>query len=116
MSADVTVTTASATGVLTVPASALRGSDGNYMVMTLGSDGSATPTPVDVGLVTNTAAEIKSGIAEGTTVVTGTASELAGTTNNGQFGGGGFGPIRGAAPGGGATFERAPDVVVETAP
>ena len=39
MSADVTITIASATGVLTVPSSALQGSDGDYAVMTLGADG-----------------------------------------------------------------------------
>jgi RND family efflux transporter MFP subunit len=99
MSADVTITIASATGVLTVPASALHGSDGNYSVLTLAADGTATPTPVQVGLVTSTAAEITSGLAEGTPVVTGTASELAGTTTtNGGFGGGV------AIPGGGGQF------------
>ena len=41
MSADVTITIASATNVLTVPAAALRGSDGDYSVLVLGADGSA---------------------------------------------------------------------------
>lgn len=102
MSADVTVTTASATGVITVPSAALRGNAGNYSVLTLAADGSATPTPVEVGLVTNTLAEIKSGLAEGTPVVTGTAADLAGTSNgNGGLGGGGI-----AIPGGGGAFPR----------
>jgi len=89
MSADVTITTASATNVLTVPAAALQGRDGNYAVMTLGADGTPVRTAVQVGLVTNTLAEITSGLTEGTAVVTGTASELAGTTTNqnGGFGG-----------------------------
>ena len=41
MSADVTITTASATGVLTVPSSALQGTAGDYAVLTLGADGTA---------------------------------------------------------------------------
>ena len=57
--------------------------------MTLAADGTPQRTPVDVGLVTSTTAEIKSGLAEGTAVVTGTASDLIGTANqnNGGFGG-----------------------------
>lgn len=102
MSADVTITTASATNVLVVPASALQGSSGNYSVLVLAADGTTTSVPVDVGLVTNSMAEIKSGIAEGANVVTGTTAELVGTTNNGRGGfGGGV-----AIPGGGPTFRQ----------
>jgi macrolide-specific efflux system membrane fusion protein len=107
MSADVTITIASATGVLTVPSAALQGTEGDYAVMTLGADGTPQRTPVDVGLVTSTAAEIKSGIAEGTAVVTGTASDLIGTANqgNGDFEDGGVAvPIGGPGP----RFERGP--------
>jgi macrolide-specific efflux system membrane fusion protein len=102
MSADVTITTASATNVLVVPASALQGSTGNYSVLVLAADGTTTSVPVDVGLVTNSMAEIKSGIAEGANVVTGTTAELVGTTSNGRgsFGGGV------AIPGGGPTFRQ----------
>jgi macrolide-specific efflux system membrane fusion protein len=101
MSADVTVTTASATGVITVPSAALRGNAGNYSVLTLAADGTTTPIPVEVGLVTNTLAEIKSGLAEGTAVVTGTAADLAGTSNGNGLAGGGI-----AIPGGGGAFPR----------
>jgi RND family efflux transporter MFP subunit len=103
MTADVTITTASATGVLTVPSSALQGTSGSYTVLTLAPDGTAQRTPVDVGLVTSTGAEIKSGLAEGTAVVTGTASDLIGTTTGGTgtFPRGGF-----AVPGGGPVFQR----------
>jgi macrolide-specific efflux system membrane fusion protein len=90
MSADVTITTASATNVLTVPAAALHGRDGNYSVRTLGVDGTPVSTPVQVGLVTNTLAEITSGLTEGTAVVTGTAADRRSTTaTNGAFPGGG---------------------------
>jgi hypothetical protein len=67
--------------------------------MTLGPDGTPVPTAVEVGLVTDSLAEISSGLTEGTAVVTGTASDLAGTTNND----GGFGPPGGdvvTVPGG----------------
>ena len=106
MSADVTITTASASDVLTVPTAALLGSEGNYRVRTLASDGTLTAVPVEVGLATDSVAEITSGLTEGTAVVTGTASDLAGTsTTTGGFGGpgGGFGGPGGGfvGPGGG---------------
>ena len=100
MTADVTITIDSATNVLTVPASALRGTAGNYSVLTLGADGTPVAQPVEVGLVTNTTAEIKSGLTEGQEVVTGVNTPQTGTATNGNggFGGGGFG---GAVPIGG---------------
>lgn len=109
MSAGVTITTASAIGVLTVPSSALEGAEGSYAVMTLGADGTPVRTPVEVGLVTSTSAEITSGLAEGTAVVTGTTAELAGTvgTTNGPGGGGGIGIPGGGGPNGGR-FDPAP--------
>jgi macrolide-specific efflux system membrane fusion protein len=95
MSADVTITTASATDVLTVPSAALVGRNGEYAVRTLDADGNPVPTPVEVGLVTATTAEITSGLTEGQAVIIGTASDLAGTTS----GQNGFGGV--AVPGGG---------------
>jgi multidrug efflux pump subunit AcrA (membrane-fusion protein) len=83
MSADVTITVASATGVLTVPAEALNGTAGDYAVLVLGADGAVTRTPVQVGLLTNTTAEVTSGLAEGQVVVTGTSSQRTGTTTTG---------------------------------
>jgi macrolide-specific efflux system membrane fusion protein len=107
MSADVTITIASATDVLTIPSAALDGSEGNHSVRTLGADGTPVRTPVEVGLVTNTLAEITSGLAEGTAVVTGTASDLAGSiTGGGAIPGGGGGIVNGGAiPGGGPRFD-----------
>jgi macrolide-specific efflux system membrane fusion protein len=99
MTADVTITIDSATNVLTVPAAALRGTAGNYSVLTLAADGTPTPQPVEVGLVTNTTAEIKSGLTEGQEVVTGIDTPQTGTATSGNGGfGGGFG---GAVPIGG---------------
>ena len=92
MTADVTITIASATNVLTVPAAALRGGEGDYRVLTLDADGQPVATPVDVGLVTSTTAEIKSGLTEGTAVVTGTAASRTGTTTD-------HGRLRGRLPG-----------------
>jgi hypothetical protein len=101
MSADVTITTASATDVLTVPSAALQGTEGDYRVRTLDAAGNPVPTPVQVGLVTASTAEITSGLTEGQEVVIGTASELAGTTNNGNNGFGGV-----AVPGNGPVFRQ----------
>jgi len=103
MTADVTITIASANGVLTVPAAAVRGTTGDYSVLVMGADGQPTRQAVDVGLITNTTAEIKSGLTEGQEVVTGTASARNNTTNTtGGFGIPGGGPvIRGNFGGGG---------------
>jgi RND family efflux transporter MFP subunit len=106
MSADVTITTATADGVLTVPTAALQGTEGNYRVRTLAGDGTVTAVPVEIGLTTASLAEITSGLSAGTTVVTGTASDLAGrsTTGTGGFvvpGGGGFAPNGGGGGGNG---------------
>jgi macrolide-specific efflux system membrane fusion protein len=102
MTADVTITIDSATNVMTIPAAALRGTTGNYTVLILAADGTPTAQPVDVGLVTNTTAEIKSGLTVGQQVVTGVSTPQTGTatTTNGGFGGFGGGV---GLPGGGGT-------------
>ena len=109
MSADVSITVAQANNVLVVPTAALSGSNGNYVARVLGADGTATTTPVQVGLVTTSGAEIKTGLTEGQTVITGTVSQATtggATTNNnrglgGGLGGGGFGGGGFTGPGGG---------------
>ena len=105
MSADIEVTTAEADNVLSVPAAALSGSDGNYTVRVLGTDGVATAQSVQVGLVTSSLAEITAGLTEGQTVVTGVNTARTGTattTTGGGLGGGlGF-PVGG----GGGNFQR----------
>jgi macrolide-specific efflux system membrane fusion protein len=90
MTADITIVTASATDVLTIPTEALQGTAGSYRVRVLGADGVPAMRDVTVGLVTNTTAEVTSGLAEGETVVTGTVSDqLAGSDSGGRFGAGG---------------------------
>ena len=100
MTADVTITIDSAQNVLTVPAAALRGTAGNYSVLLIDATGQPTARSVEVGLVTNTTAEIKSGLSAGQEVVTGVNTPQTGTSSsaNGGFGGGG---LNGAFPGGG---------------
>jgi len=102
MTADVTITVANAAGVLTVPAAALRGDDGDYSVLVLDATGQPVAKPVQVGLVTASLAEVKSGLTEGESVVIGvnTAQNQTTVTNGNGFtrglGGGGV-----AVPGGG---------------
>jgi len=96
MSADITVVTAEASGVLAIPSVALNGTVGAYTVTVLGSNGTTTVRTVSVGLVTNNLAEITGGLSAGDRVVTGTASTQLTTTNTGGgfrggFGGGGLG-------------------------
>ena len=86
MSADVTITTATAANVLTVPSTALNGGKGQYTVTVLDADGTTRTVPVEVGLVTNTMAEIKSGLTEGANVVTGTTADLLGNSFTGDGG------------------------------
>ena len=91
MSASISVTTASASDVLAIPAIALNGTSGDYTVNVVASDGSVTAVPVQVGLVTTSLAEITSGISVGDRVETGTSTARSGTTTTGTggFGGGG---------------------------
>lgn len=96
MTADVTITSASATGVLAVPAAAIRGTAGNYTVLVLTTTGTTRSAPVTLGLMTSTLVEVTSGLAEGDVVVTGTASTQRTTTGTGA---GGIG-----IPGGGGGF------------
>lgn len=116
MSADASVTTASAADVLAIPAVALAGGANGYTVAVEGPDGSVVRRAVDVGLVTSSWAEIRSGLAEGDIVVTGTAATRQSTTNGfgGGFGGGlggpGGGTFRGGNGGNGGSG-RGPSVV-----
>jgi multidrug efflux pump subunit AcrA (membrane-fusion protein) len=96
MTADITITTASANGVLAVPAAAIRGTIGNYSVLVLSATGTPEARPVTVGLMTSALVEIQSGLTAGETVITGTSSTQRTTTGAGT-GGGGF-----VVPGGGA--------------
>ena len=88
MTADVDITTAAATGVLSVPASAIGGSSGDYTVQVYDGPGAVHTVKVEVGLITATLAEITSGITAGTTVVTGiaTAKDLVTTFPTGPGG------------------------------
>lgn len=94
MSANAAVTTAQASGVISVPAVALNGSAPTYTVLVMASDGSVQTRDVTVGLVTSSQAEIQSGLQAGEAVVVGTtAAQNQTTTTTGGFGfpgGGGF--------------------------
>ena len=100
MTADVTITTASATNVLAVPAAALRGANGNYTVLVMTAAGTPESRPVTVGLITSSLVEIKTGLTAGDVVVTGTNSTQRATNATGGGGtfvvpGGGGGGFRG---------------------
>jgi macrolide-specific efflux system membrane fusion protein len=87
MTAEITVTTASASGVLAVPAAAIRGTSGNYSVLVM-TNGAPVARAVTVGLMTSSLVEIQSGLADGDEVVIGTSSQQrAGATTTGQGGG-----------------------------
>jgi len=91
MTADITITTASATVVLAVPAAAVRGVTGNYSVLVMTASGTTEARPVSVGLMTSSLVEIQSGLSAGDVVVTGTTSSQRSTTGTGGLGGGGGG-------------------------
>ncbi len=74
MTANIDVTTSLAKGVVAVPASAIGGVPGAYTVQVLTAPGATRTVTVVVGLLTAEFAEIKSGLAAGTEVVTGTVS------------------------------------------
>ena len=100
MTASAAVTTAQAANVIAVPAIALVGSAGSYGVRVIAADGTSQVTSVQVGLVTTSLAEIKTGLSEGETVSVGTVSARTSTTTGSGVaipgvgiggGGGGFG-------------------------
>ena len=98
MTADVTIVAASASGVLSIPSRALSGTSGTYTVRVVAADGTVSSRQVQVGLVTSSLTEIKSGLQAGELVVTGTSSAQNAATNlggGGVFPGGGV--IRGRA-------------------
>lgn len=103
MTAQASITTSEASGVLAVPAVALSGSGGAYQVMVVGADGTVQARDVTVGLVTSSLAEIRSGLSEGERVVIGTTATRQGTsTGTGGFPGfPGGGLPRGTGGGGG---------------
>jgi len=111
MTSNITITTASAPQVLSVPAAAIRGTNGNYSVLVL-VNGTPQAQPVEVGLMTSSLVEIKSGLNEGDEVVIGTSSQQRnGTTTNGFGGAGGFN-----VGGGGGNFRgggNGPTTIVE---
>ena len=100
MSADISIVAASATSVLSVPSRALAGNAGSYTVRVVAADGSVSTRTVEVGLVTSSLAEIKSGLQAGELVVTGSSSAQNETTTN--IGGGA------AFPGGGIVRQNRP--------
>jgi RND family efflux transporter MFP subunit len=110
MTAQVTITTASAPGVLAVPAAAIRGVDGSYSVLVMTAAGTPEARPVTVGLMTSSLVEIQSGLSAGDVVVTGTSSAQRTTNGFGNPNGGGTFVV----PGGGRGGVTGP--VVETKP
>ena len=103
------MTTAQAADVIAIPPTALSGSAGSYTVQVVDSAGRTTATPVQVGLVTTSLAEIKSGLAAGDTVVTGTSAAKSSTSSaasstsnslNTLTGGAAGGPPAGGPPAG----------------
>jgi hypothetical protein len=67
----------------------------------MGGDGNPVPTSVTVGLVTSSYAEIKTGLTNGQTVVTGTVTARTGTTTTTTNGGGAGGVNVNSLTGGG---------------
>jgi hypothetical protein len=107
MTASAAITTAQAANVIAVPAIALVGSAGSYGVRVIAADGTSQVTSVQVGLVTTSLAEIKTGLSEGETVSIGTVSARTSTTTGSGVaipgvgiggGGGGFGRGNGNLP------------------
>jgi multidrug efflux pump subunit AcrA (membrane-fusion protein) len=103
MSSDVKITTASADNVVAVPVAALSGRNGNYVVRVQAADGSIETRPVTVGLVTETLAEVQSGLSAGESVVVGTSTDRNSTSNSTSNDQGGF-VTRGAFDLGGGGF------------
>jgi macrolide-specific efflux system membrane fusion protein len=104
MSAEVSITTASRTDVVTVPVTAVQGSGDSATVRVLRS-GKLASLPVKIGMATSSTVEVTSGLTAGTKVVTGVINPQASTTTSSSqsrsgLTGGGFGGAGGFAGGG----------------
>ena len=108
-SAQISVTTASATNVLGVPSAAVTssgtGDAATHSVTVVADDGTRTRTTVEIGVQGDSTTEITSGLTEGQKVLisvdTATGSGTSGTTQRGTGGFGGAGGFGGGAGGGG---------------
>jgi macrolide-specific efflux system membrane fusion protein len=95
--AQVSVTTASASNVLEVPSAAVHSATGGtHTVTVLGTGDARTVTTVEIGVVGDTTTQITSGLKEGDKVLVSVDSAISGTTSGtgtgtGGFGGAGFG-------------------------
>ena len=106
MSSDVEIAIEQAAGVVAVPVTALDGRNGSYTVQVVTDDGSTETRAVTVGLVTETTAEIQSGLAVGEEVVIGTIADRTASEDDssesafdiGALSGGGGGGERPAGP------------------
>lgn len=99
MSANVTVTTASASNVIAVPTTAVVGRAGSYTVRTMDSNGQITSHDVTVGLATTSLTEIQSGINVGDTVVVGTSTTRTSSSTSTGANIGGLGGLGGGTGG-----------------
>ena len=98
MTATADISTASAENVLAVPSAAVKTKSGEKYVVVLQAGGATKDQPVTVGLSDDSYTEIKSGLSEGQTVVTGSGTSTTKSSGSGGFPGGG-GP-GGGGPGG----------------
>lgn len=95
VNADIII--AEKTNVLTIPASALRTRGDQKFVMVPGSDGQPQVVSVEVGIKSDSVAEIVSGLDEGQQVVVGTGNlaSVLGNASSSPRQGSGFGPFGG---------------------
>jgi hypothetical protein len=100
MTGQGSVVTASRSGVVVVPSSAIGGTSAAPTVQVVVDGGTAT-RPVVVGLVTTQGSEILTGVRAGEQVVTGVTGSDTGATDANQQGGGPPGGVFGPGGGGG---------------
>jgi membrane fusion protein, macrolide-specific efflux system len=100
MSASANIITNTKDDILLVPSAAIQ-SQGTQAIVRVLKNGNVTQVPVETGLVSDSQTEITSGLSEGDSVVTGTATGTTNTTRTGTSVFGGFGGGAGALrPGG----------------
>lgn len=104
MTATADIATRVATDVLTVPSAAVKSANGSTYVTVVDAGGAMAQAPVTVGVSDDSHVEVKSGLTEGQTVVTGSASTSSSTgAGNSSKAAGGFmmgGGVPGSGPGG----------------
>lgn len=109
MQAEAYIRAGEAKNVLLIPLEAIFQEDNQYKTEVLGEDGIPRTVPIEVGLMSNFEAEVKSGLTEGQLVITGSSTDILPGRSQPSIFPGGAGSTPSRPGGGGGGSGNAPD-------